>query len=363
MKWLLRILLSPILAVNLLVALLLIGCAYSPFFSPESVSLFSLAGLAFPFVLACNLLFIPLWLLLHRRYVWIPIIACLVCLQQIRAFFPVNFDRQKAPTESVKLLSYNILSSNLTHATANGNNPLIAYLEGSDADIICLQEFPFSVLKNNAKAKSLLADYPYRSYNLSRDSEKEARTLACLSKYPILSVEKLDLKSASNGAAKYRILHGKDTLVVYNCHLQSFKLNSDNKSTYEGLLTNPKENFKAEDTKTLVKKLRDATIERATQADSIVADMCRETSSYVIVCGDFNDSPISYTRRQIARVLTDAFVNSGNGPGISYNRNRMYYRIDHILHSDSFDSYACEVDRSIKISDHYPIFCYLRKSK
>lgn len=361
MKWLLRILLSPVLAVNLLVTLLLIGCAYSPLLPPESVSILSLAGLAFPFVLAGNLLFIPLWLVLHRRYAWLSVVACLICLPQIRVFVPVNFGHQKAPEGSIKLLSYNILSSNLTSATANKDNPMIAYLEGSGADIICLQEFPFGVLKNNAKAKKLLADYPYRSYNLSKDSEIEARTLACLSKYPILSVEKLDLKSSSNGAAKYRILHGQDTLVVYNCHLQSYSLSSDNKSTYEGLLANPKENFKTEDTKTLVKKLRDATIQRATQADIVVADMKRETSPYVIACGDFNDSPISYTRRQIARVLDDAFVNSGNGPGISYNRNKMYYRIDHLLHSEAFDSYACKVDRSIKVSDHYPIFCYLEK--
>lgn len=363
MKWVLRVLLFPVLAVNLFAVLLLIGCAYTPLLPPESVPLLSLAGLAFPFVLVANILFIPLWLLLHRRYAWLPIIACLVCLPQIRAFFPVNFGRQKAPEESIKLLSYNILSSNLTHATANRDNPLIAYIEASDADVICLQEFPFSVLKNNAKAKNLLADYPYRSYNLSKDGEKEARTLACLSKFPILSVERLDLNSASNGAAKYRILHGKDTLVIYNCHLQSYRLNPDNKSTYEELLANPKGNFKTENTKTLVKKLRDATVERAAQIDIIVADMQRETSPYVIACGDFNDSPISYTRHRIARVLDDAFVNSGNGLGISYNRNKMYYRIDHILHSEDFESYACKVDRSVKISDHYPISCYLEKNR
>lgn len=361
MKWLLRILLSPVLAVNLLVALLLIGCAYSPLLPPESVPLLSLAGLAFPFVLAGNVLFILVWLVLHRRYAWLSVIACLLCLPQIRVFVPVNFTRQKAPENSIKLLSYNILSSNLTASTANRDNPLIAYLEGSDADIICLQEFPFSVLKNNAKATKLLEAYPYKSYNLSKDNELEAHALVCLSKYPILSLEKLDFNSTSNGATKYRILHGEDTLVVYNCHLQSYSLDAGNKSAYEELLTNPKDNFKAEDTKTLVKKLRDATAKRASQADMVVADMRRETSPYVIVCGDFNDSPISYTRRQIARVLDDAFVGSGNGPGISYNRNKMYYRIDHILHSDAFESYACRVDRSIKISDHYPISCYLVK--
>ena len=362
MKWILRILFLPILVVNLAVALMLIGCAYSALLPPATLPLLSLAGLAFPFTLAGNILFIIAWLLVRRRHAWLSIIACLICLPQIRAFVPINMDHQKAPEETIKLLSYNILSTNLTPATANSENPLITYLEGCDADIICLQEFPFASLNSSAKAKKLLADYPYRSYNVSKDSELAANYLCCLSKYPILSVKKLDIGSTSNGCTKYCILHDTDTIVVYNCHLESNHLDSENKSTYEQLLTNPKkENIKVDETKALVKKLRDASAKRAEQADIIAADMRQETTPYIIVCGDFNDSPISYTRRVLTRELDDAFVVSGNGPGISYNRNKMYYRIDHILHSRGFDSYACKVDHTMKVSDHYPISCYLEK--
>ena len=60
-------------------------------------------------------------------------------------------------------------------------------------------------------------------------------------------------------------------------------------------------------------------------------------------------------------MLDDAYASSGNGPGISYNRNKLYYRIDHILHSQQFKAYKCTVDRSIKVSDHYPIFSFLEK--
>lgn len=363
MKWILRILFLPIMVVNLVSALLLIGCAYSPFLPPATLPLLSLAGLAFPFVLAGNVAFIIAWLLVRRRNAWLSVIACLICLPQMRAFVPINIGNQKTPSDAIKLVSYNILSSNLTASTANRDNPLITYLEGCGADIICLQEFPFVSLKNSAKGKKLLADYPYRSYNLSKESELEARFLCCLSKHPILSVETIDIGSTSNGCAKYRILHGTDTIVVYNCHLESNHLDSNNKSTYEQLLTKPKkENIKVDETKVLVKKLRDASAKRAEQADIILADLRQETTPYIIVCGDFNDSPISYTRRKLTNELDDAFVGSGNGPGISYNRNKMYYRIDHILHSSSFDSYACKVDHTVKVSDHYPISCYLEKN-
>ena len=329
----------------------------------EEMPLLALSGLAFPFVLGANVIFLLFWLILYRPFMLVSLLSCALCFPQIRALSPINFFRQKPKGESIKVVSYNILSSNLKKATANKENPMIAYLESTGADIICLQEFPFAAVKGDASTQKLFAEYPYKSYMVSDDSELSAHFLACLSKYPILSVDKLDFNSTSNGCTRYRILHEDDTLVVYNCHLQSNSLNADNKSSYEQLLTNPKGNINEEATKELVKKLREATAKRAAQASILMADVNKQTSPYIIVCGDFNDSPISYTRKLLTEVLDDAYVNSGNGPGFSYNRNKMYYRIDHILHSKDFKSYACVVDCTIKTSDHYPISCYLEKTK
>lgn len=363
MKWYLKIVLYPLLAINFVVAVSMIASAYSPLLPPERLALLSLGGLAFPFVLAANVAFLFVWLFIYRRFMWLSLLACAVCFPQIRAFSPINFAKQTPPNNSIKLVSYNILSSNLSASTANSENPIVSYLEQSGADIICLQEFPFAVLKRNANARKLFAEYPYKSYLESDESELSAKYLGCLSKYPILSVEMLNFNTSSNGCAKYRIKQGADTIVIYNCHLQSNSLNDDNKSAYEQLLTKPKENLVAVGTKELVKKLRDAAVKRASQAELIIDDMNSETSPYIVVCGDFNDSPISFTRKRLTESLEDAYVNSGNGPGISYNRNKLFYRIDHILHSQGFNSYASEVDRSIKTSDHYPISCYLEKSK
>lgn len=358
MKKILRILLLPILALNLLMAAILICCAYSQILPAEQLPLLSLAGLAFPFMLVANVLFLPLWLLVYPRYIIVPLITFLLCIGQIRTFFPINFERQHIPKNSLKVLSYNILSPNINASNTNKENAVIAYLEEADADIICLQEFHFLPLKNR---KKLLDKYPYKSYLVSNDSESEARYLGCLSKFPILSVENLKFDSSSNGCSKYRILHEGDTIVVYNCHLQSNGLNGEHKSAYELMLTNPKEQIRNKDIKELIKKLRDSAAKRATQTDIVMADFEKETSPYIIVCGDFNDSPISYTCSRLKKRLDDAYTASGNGPGISYNRNKLYYRIDHILHSRQFKAYKCIVDRSIKISDHYPIHCYLKK--
>ena len=360
MKKVLKILLSPILAVNLLAAIGLICCAYSPLLPAEKIPLLSLAGLAFPFVLAANVCFLVLWLFIYRRYALVSFITFLLCIPQIRAFFPINIGQQNTPKESLKVLSYNVLSPNINVSNTTKENATIAYLEEADADIVCLQELQFSTLK---KRKQLLKMYPHKSYDLSKESQAAAHHLACLSKFPILSVEQLKLESTTNGCAKYRILHEGDTIVVYNCHLQSNGLQEDDKSTYKQLLTNPKENLRSSKTKDLIEKLRNAAAKRANQTDVIIADFKKETSPYIIVCGDFNDSPISYTCNRLRRRLDDAYIKSGIGPGISYNRHGMYYRIDHILHSSQFKAYDCTVDRTFKESDHYPIFCFLKKEK
>ena len=67
MKWYLKLFLLPIFALNLLTALLLIGCAYSPMLPAEDMPLLALSGLAFPFVLGVNVIFLLFWLILYTQ--------------------------------------------------------------------------------------------------------------------------------------------------------------------------------------------------------------------------------------------------------------------------------------------------------
>jgi len=112
-------------------------------------------------------------------------------------------------------------------------------------------------------------------------------------------------------------------------------------------------------TQTMTKRLTPAFKDRAMQAQIISKIIKENENPYVIVCGDFNDTPISYTRHKIKGNLRDAFVDSGFGLGITYNKYRFLFRIDYILHSDNIKSYNCTVG-DLKDSDHYPLWCYLQ---
>ena len=81
----------------------------------------------------------------------------------------------------------------------------------------------------------------------------------------------------------------------------------------------------------------------AKQAEAVSKEIKNAKGDYVLVCGDFNDTPISYAHRTIQGDLTDAFAESGRGMGITYNQNFFWFRIDNILHSPNMTSMNCSV--------------------
>ena len=103
--------------------------------------------------------------------------------------------------------------------------------------------------------------------------------------------------------------------------------------------------------------------DRAIQA-RIVNEFVETHSDYpIILCGDFNDTPISYTRHTIATHLNDCFVSAGCGLGLSFNRKGFNLRIDHIMCSDDYEPVRCFVDSEMDASDHYPVVCWLKKAR
>ena len=86
----------------------------------------------------------------------------------------------------------------------------------------------------------------------------------------------------------------------------------------------------------------------------------RHPSANVLVCGDFNDNPISYSRRTMAQVLTDCYVAAGRGIGLSYNQKAFFFRIDHVFCSKDIIPYRCEIDSKFDASDHFPLICWLK---
>jgi endonuclease/exonuclease/phosphatase family metal-dependent hydrolase len=183
--------------------------------------------------------------------------------------------------------------------------------------------------------------------------------LAVFSKYPISSIKNLPMTNWRNNACSMELdINGRKVTLI-STHLHSNGISHDEREDYYEF-TNETDRQKLENfTNMMFARLTPAFKQRAIEAQTI-ADVVRENSNpYLIVCGDFNDTPISYARRTIKGDLKDAFVESGSGAGISFNRYRFLFRIDYILHTKNIKAYNCTVGK-LKTSDHYPVWTYLQ---
>lgn len=361
-----NILFLVVILANALCTLLLLLVAYSPHITPTVHPVESCMGLTFPIFLVLNGCFLLFWLVVQKyKAALLPLTGFLLCTAQIRLYIPINFRTDALPEASFKLLSYNIMGFNGATKQADGTNPILTYLQKSGADILCLQEYITIEDKRHLTqhdVEQALKAYPYHRI-LSVGHNKGANKMACYSKFPILSARTLSYPSDYNGSVLYELKIGNDTVTLINNHLESNKLTLEDKAVYTEMLKDPEKEKVKSGLRLLVRKLAEASAIRAVQADSIASHIARRSHPALIVCGDFNDTPISYTHRVIARGLDDAFAQSGRGLGISYNQNNFYFRIDNILTSKELRSYNCMVDRSIRESDHYPIACYLSLQK
>ena len=352
-----------ILAVNAFFVGILLLTAYSPYIHPVVHPVESCMGLTFPIFLVINLCFLIFWLMVRYKFALLPILGFAFCYPQIRTYFPINIHTSDIPEGSIKILSYNIMSFG-NMEKENGKNPVLEYIRANNADIVCLQEHNVSsTAKIHLNAKEVekgMKAYPYR--HIQRvGKEISNNRIAIYSKYPILSARELQYESSYNGSAIYELKVNGDTITLINNHLESNKLTKEDKVVYEEMLKDPNAHKVKSGTRHLVGKLAEASAIRSKQADVIAAEIAKSRHPYIIACGDFNDTAISYTHRVIAENLDDAFTESGQGLGISYNQNKFYFRIDNILISKNLKAYNCTVDRSIKDSDHYPIWCYITK--
>jgi endonuclease/exonuclease/phosphatase family metal-dependent hydrolase len=243
-------------------------------------------------------------------------------------------------------------------------NPIVQYILDADADIVCIQEYGVSA-KNDKQYLShndiltIFKSFPYIYVEPFKPSNPERiYGSAVFSKYPILKTKKIPYDSEYNGSFVAELdVRGKKVTLVNN-HLESNKLSYDERTGYYDMTkeinTEKLENF----THMMFKRLTPAYKSRAIQAQ-LVDKIIRETPNpYIIVCGDFNDTPISYARHKIKGDLEDAFVNSGSGMGITFNEYRFLFRIDYILYSKNMKAYNCTIGK-LRNSDHYPVSTYL----
>ena len=301
---------------------------------PADYPLLSCAGMVFPLLLLFNLGFLFFWLVFAWRKVWIPVVGFLLAFQPIRTYMPLN-PRQDVPEGCIKVISYNVCGYGGNFKYEDAFERIISYFQEQQADIVCVQEDIDSwrryVFDHYRKI------YPYNDTTVFVNSAAAFNGVGIHTRYPILRKERIPYTSEHNGSMAYYLQVGSDTVLVVNNHLESCHLSIEDRTRYKDMLRGDMESDTAKaESRLIIDKLSEAAARRAPQAEA-VRRYVREHSQYpVIVCGDYNDTPISYAHRAMAKGLTDCFVESGRGVGLSYNQKGFWVRIDNILCSSHF---------------------------
>jgi endonuclease/exonuclease/phosphatase family metal-dependent hydrolase len=354
-----RFIRNILLITNAGIAALLLIAYLSVHISPAASWIFAFIALIYPFVLCLNLLFIIAWLVLKKWFFLISLCCILLGWSSLQKFLQIPIHRHDPvpPKNTVKLLTYNVRLFNYYQWSKDSASwqKIIDFVLAEDPDILCFQEFitlPGTAHDlDNLKKKLAPRSYAHVFYT-DRVPRKINFGMATFSKYPIIHKEMIEFEESLNGSMCSDIVIDGDTVRVYNCHLQSIRLRRDYNDLLDSLIFNYSEK-QLDELKDLSVRMRQAYIQRAEQVDEL-AKHIRSSPYPVIICGDFNDTPVSYTYNKLARKMKDAFIESGSGIGNTFRGNLPYVRIDYILYSPLFSTQGYKTQK-INWSDHYPV--------
>ena len=353
-----KVLFTLIGLANVLCIALMLLVGYSDRLSPEAHPTLGWVGITFPAFVLVNLLFVPLWALLSKRGLLIPVVGFLLAFPPIRIYMPLHLPGEP-PEGSLRIISYNVAGYGGNYKYDHAFDSVFSYIIAHKPDIVCLQEDMTSKwLDTQERFAEVFA------YNDTTCLTRKGAPRNCMgihTRFPILRKERLAYSSPTNGSVAYYLQIGKDTVIVINNHLETSHLSSKERNRYQKML---KGDMQRDTVRTETFFLKDKLLAsmriRAHQVEVVQQYVEAHRQYPIIVCGDFNDTPISYTRHVMAKGLTDCFVETGNGLGLSFNRKGFNFRIDHMMCSSHLTPYACEIDNKMDVSDHYPLLCWLK---
>ena len=340
---------------NIGAAFLLLLAYLAPFVSPDFFWPLSFFGLAYPYLVLINIIFLVIWVLQRSKKLLLSLATLLLGYYNFTNTFQL-LPKTQSHDKGIIVMSFNAhgFSSDLRNKRTN-TPKVLEYFKSTSAEIICLQEA--SSAKTGRLSAHGIADALSGIGYFQRASVSAGTSSVTLSKYPIVNFGEIRFPGSSNLVIFSDIkISGQQTIRVYNCHLQSYSIDPDDYSIIDSLSAGPG-GKQIKDARRVSYKLKTGFKMRALQARK-VADHIRHSPYPVIVCGDFNDTPVSYAYRKVRGELKDAFVEAGWGISNTYNGILPSFRIDYILCSQKFDVRNYQRDR-VYLSDHFPVRCQL----
>ena len=335
------------------------------FINPKTIWWIGFFGLAYMYLLSVNICFIVFWVL-SRKKKWMVISTVTILIGWTFVGKNIQLTEKKIPGDELdrnfQVLSFNVQEFEQRNTEQSDGKMLniFDFLREVDADIICMQEFAVRLWRqDDLKEETIrkqLGNTPFYHIELPRNHSG----VATFSKYPIIHKELIYADRSSNACICSDLLIGTDTIRLYNIHLKSVGFHDDERELLNNVVKTTYNRSDIHAVKSMLGQMKASSLVRAQQVETLSSHIMQ--SPYpVIICGDFNDPPTSYSYRKVRGNHKDAFVEAGSGRSTTYDIGRIAsLRIDYILYSDVFKAYSYESPR-VYLSDHFPVMCRLVK--
>ena len=327
----------------------LLGAYISSYVSPNTFAFPSLLGLAYPFLLISNIILLFYWIIRWHKMTWAVLIVTLLGLPTFSTYYGTNKNQEHKQDADISLLSYNVRYFDIYNWSEQKDTKkdLLKYLANFSGNIICLQEF---ALKEHTKEeKQIIQELKSFSHHYIY------KDMAIFSRLPIINKGGIPFEDKYSSTCMYcDIKIAQDTFRLYNVHLESYKFSKKERQFMKEISQGVTSNNLSGSTKHLIGRLTTANKSRANQA-ALIKKHTEQSPHKFIICGDFNDTPLSYTYKTIKKGLQDSFIKKGRGIGNTYIGEFPSFRIDYILHTTDFETTNYTKD-PILLSDHYPIW-------
>ena len=310
-------------------------------------------GLYFIPMLAVNVLLLVLALLRWSSSAWIPVIALVPSLFFAGFFFRAG-DRNAPPqsvverTEGLKVLTWNVGGFRSgTGADVRDNIRGVAALVRSESpDVVAMQEFRTD---DPSELRGMFPSYPHVREHFYRLRNGDYVGNVTLSRLPLLSDGSLPFKGTTNMVLYTDVEYRDRVIRLYNVHLESnnISLTSLIKNVRGGYDEFSQEFVEAHE------KVKKSSSRRGGQVRALLGNIS-ESGLPAVICGDVNDTPMSYCFRTLHGGRKDSFCEAGKGFGATYRVLWPLLRIDYVFVPSDAEVLSHRTLR-VESSDHYPV--------
>ncbi|WP_396177275.1 endonuclease/exonuclease/phosphatase family protein [Flavobacterium sp.] len=331
---------------NIVLTVLTIMGYALPFLAPKTFPLLSVLTLFLPMMLIINMLYFIFWGIQFKRHILLSGIVLLLGIPFINKFYKFSSPQYKEAVDDIKVMSYNVRLFNKFEWSEKKTVPIEIsdFVKLKQPDILCIQEF-----SNAAEF-----DYSHFKHQFVLFKGNKIKTgQAIFSNFKIINSGEIVFPNSNNNVIFADLKREKDTVRVYNMHLQSISITPEVNKLNDNI-----EGIDKKRSERMFKRLSTAFKLQQQQAEILMKH--RNKCNYpIIICGDMNNSAFSYVYRIIRGNLQDSFEEAGRGFGKSYDFKYYPARIDYIFVDKKFKVEHFNNFPEIVDSDHFPILTVL----